>query len=51
VMTFAASDALRKRMSEANGLKAYPENDSVLRETMQTRYIIATLLGFLPGAR
>jgi thimet oligopeptidase len=46
VMTFAASDALRKRMSEANGLKAYPENDSVLREMMQTRYTIATLLGF-----
>lgn len=46
VMTFAASDALRKRMSEANGERAYPENDSVLCEMMQVRFTIARLLGF-----
>ncbi|WP_260740517.1 M3 family metallopeptidase [Tunturiibacter lichenicola] len=46
VMTFASNDALRKRMSEANGEKAYPENDSVLRQMMQIRFTIARLLGF-----
>jgi thimet oligopeptidase len=46
VMTFAGSDALRKRMSEAYGNKAYPENDGVLREMMTIRFTIAQLLGF-----
>lgn len=46
VMTYATSDALRKRMSDANGERAYPENDSVLREMMQIRFSIARLLGF-----
>ncbi len=46
VMTYAHSDALRKRMQEANGNKAYPENDAVLREMMTTRYEIARLVGY-----
>ncbi len=46
VMTYARSDALRKRMQEANGNKAYPENDAVLREMMTTRYEIARLVGY-----
>ncbi len=46
VMTFASSDALRKRMADASGKKAYPENDKVLREMIQVRYDIADLLGF-----
>jgi thimet oligopeptidase len=46
VMTYAKSDALRKRMQEANGNKAYPENDPVLHEMMTTRYEIARLVGY-----
>ena len=46
VMTYAKSDALRKRMQEANGTKAYPENDAVLHEMMATRYEIARLVGY-----
>ncbi len=45
-MTYAKSDALRKRMQEANANKAYPENDAVLREMMTTRYQIAKLVGY-----
>lgn len=46
VMTYAKSDNLRKRMQEANGNKAYPENYAVLREMMTTRYEIARLVGY-----
>ena len=46
VMTYAKSDALRKRMQEANGTKAYPENDAVLHEMMATRFEIARLVGY-----
>jgi thimet oligopeptidase len=46
VMMYAKSDALRKRMQEANAGKAYPENDAVLREMMATRYEIARLVGY-----
>ena len=46
VMAYAKSDALRKRMQEASGNKAYPENDAVLHEMMTTRYEIAKLVGY-----
>ncbi len=37
VMTFAKSDDLRHRMADASGDRAYPENDEVLHEMMNTR--------------
>lgn len=46
VMTFARSDALRHRMADASGNRAYPENDAVLHEMMNTRYQIAKLVGY-----
>jgi len=46
VMTFAKSDDLRKRLGFAFANRAYPKNDQVLRQMMQTRYEIATLLGY-----
>jgi thimet oligopeptidase len=46
VLKSAKSDALRKRMFEASGENAYPENDAVLREMMNTRSEIARLVGY-----
>jgi thimet oligopeptidase len=46
VMTFAKSEALRRRMSLAFITRAYPKNQDVLTSLMKTRYEIATLLGF-----
>ncbi len=46
VLTFAKSDALRRRMSLAFNTRAYPKNQEVLTSLMKTRYEIATLLGF-----
>ena len=46
VMTFAKSDDLRHRMADASGDRAYPENDEVLHEMMNTRYGIAKLVGY-----
>jgi thimet oligopeptidase len=46
VMTFAKSEALRRRMSLAFNTRAYPKNQEVLTSLMKTRYEIATLLGF-----
>jgi|SRR5579871_739159 len=46
VLTFAKSDALRRRMSLAFNTRAYPKNKEVLTSLMKTRYEIATLLGY-----
>lgn len=46
VMNFAESDGLRKRMLEAWSTRAYPKNYVVLKRMMETRYEIASLLGY-----
>jgi thimet oligopeptidase len=46
IMAFAKSDDLRHRMWEAFCTRAYPKNREVLIDLMQTRYEIATLLGY-----
>jgi thimet oligopeptidase len=46
VFTFAKSDSLRRRMSIAFNTRAYPKNQEVLTSLMNTRYEIATLLGY-----
>jgi thimet oligopeptidase len=46
VLTFAKSDALRRRMAVAFGTRAYPKNKEVLTSLMKTRYEIATLIGY-----
>ncbi len=46
VMSFAASDALRNRLSLAFNNRAYPQNLDVLKRMLGTRYEIATLLGY-----
>ena len=45
-LTFAKSDGLRRRLWEAFRSRAYPKNRDVLRDMMQTRYEIATLIGY-----
>jgi thimet oligopeptidase len=45
-LKFAKSDALRRRLWEALDNRAYPKNREVLQQMMQTRYEIATLLGY-----
>jgi thimet oligopeptidase len=46
VLTFAKSDALRRRMAIAFGTRAYPKNQEVLTSLMKTRYEIASLIGY-----
>jgi thimet oligopeptidase len=46
VMDFARSDSLRRNMSEAFNTRAYPKNRDVLMKMMETRYEIATLIGY-----
>ena len=46
VLTFAKSDALRRRMAIAFNTRGYPKNADVLMSLMKTRYEIATLLGY-----
>jgi thimet oligopeptidase len=46
VLSFAKSDALRRRMMLAFNTRAYPKNADVLMSLMKTRYEIATLLGY-----
>jgi thimet oligopeptidase len=46
VLTFAKSDALRRRMYLAFQNRAYPKNQEVLMSLLKTRYEIATLLGY-----
>jgi thimet oligopeptidase len=45
-ITFAKSDALRRRLFVAFNTRAYPKNKDVLESMMKTRYEIATLLGY-----
>jgi thimet oligopeptidase len=45
-MKFVKSDPLRRQLFEALNTRAYPKNGDVLRQMMQTRYEIATLLGY-----
>jgi thimet oligopeptidase len=46
VMKFATSDALRRRMFVAFQTRAYPKNLAVLKKMLETRYEIASLLGY-----
>jgi thimet oligopeptidase len=50
VLTFAKSDGLRRHLWEAFQARAYPKNRDVLRDMMQTRYEIASLLGYASWA-
>jgi len=45
-LKFAKSDALRRRVFESMQTRAFPKNRDVLKNMMQTRYDIATLLGY-----
>ncbi len=45
VLTYARSDALRRRLYEANHNRAYPQNDTVLRDLIVQRDVLARLLG------
>jgi thimet oligopeptidase len=49
-MKFVKSDALRRQLFEAFQTRAYPKNEEVLKQMMQTRYEIATLLGYASWA-
>src|SRR6266446_4585534 len=46
VFTFAKSDSLRRRVTVAFLTRAYPKNQEVLTSLLNTRYEIATLLGY-----
>jgi thimet oligopeptidase len=50
VMTFAASDALRRRMFLAYNTRAFPANRELLLDLFRTRHAIAKLLGFATWA-
>jgi thimet oligopeptidase len=43
---FAKSDDLRRRLTIAFDNRAYPKNHDLLQQILQTRYEIATLLGY-----
>ncbi|HYD24333.1 MAG TPA: M3 family metallopeptidase [Croceibacterium sp.] len=45
VMTYAESDALRRRLSEVYNRRAFPGNDAVLRQMFTLRQELATILG------
>ncbi|MBU6266203.1 MAG: Zn-dependent oligopeptidase [Sphingomonadales bacterium] len=45
VMTYAKSDALRERLDRAYLTRAYPMNDAVLKDMLNTRNELAHLLG------
>ena len=47
---FARSNELRRRLYEAFWARAYPKNRDVLEQMMQTRYEIASLLGYASWA-
>jgi thimet oligopeptidase len=50
VMTFAKSDALRRRMFLAYNTRAFPANRELLLDLFRTRHSIANLLGFATWA-
>ena len=45
-MTYAKSDELRQKLMTAFLARAYPQNRAVLKDMMNIRYQIATLLGY-----
>ena len=45
VMTYARSEPLRRRLYEANMTRAWPQNDEHLRDILNLRQELATLLG------
>ena len=45
-MKFVKSDPLRRQLYEAFQTRAFPKNRAVLKQMMQTRYDIATILGY-----
>jgi len=49
VLKFGKSTSLRQRLYEQFDDRAYPKNRDLLMKMMQTRYEIATLLGYSPG--
>jgi len=49
-MKFAKSPELRKRLFVAFNTRAYPKNMEVLKNMMQTRYEIASLIGYTSWA-
>lgn len=49
-LKFAQSQDFRKRLFEAFNNRAYPKNAAVLKSMMETRYQIATLLGYASWA-
>jgi len=46
VMSYAASDDLRKRMYLAYNTRAYPANKEILLDVLKTRYEVAKILGY-----
>jgi len=46
VLTYAASEDLRKKMYMAYNTRAYPENKDVLLDVLRTRYELAKILGY-----
>jgi thimet oligopeptidase len=46
VLKFGKNDDLRRRLYEQFNNRAYPKNRDLLQKMMQTRYEIATLLGY-----
>ena len=46
VMTYAASEDLRKKMYMAYNTRAYPENKDILLDILKTRYDLAKILGY-----
>jgi thimet oligopeptidase len=49
-LQFAKSDDLRQRLMVAFDTRAYPKNKEVLKQMMQLRYQIATMLGYTSWA-
>ena len=45
VMSYSASEPLRRKLYEANLTRAYPTNDKILREMLDLRQQLATALG------
>jgi thimet oligopeptidase len=49
-LRFVKNDALRRQLYEAFETRAYPKNREVLQQMIETRYEIATLLGYASWA-
>ncbi|MFA5630720.1 MAG: M3 family metallopeptidase [Porticoccaceae bacterium] len=46
IYTYAHSDDLRRRLREVDQSRAYPQNAAVLKELLEQRHELASLLGF-----